>query len=236
MKKTIISLIALAGVVSATDDATIWTFSTNGTYNGTEGASYAGFNFTLSGEMSSRVTTSASTQGVEITPLVGLDSISLTTRGNQDVVGTYNLYVVDSNGTLMAVSSNSVSLDTNNVATEMEFNFTVDSTYGTNKSLTLDTKYYAYLIDSTYLSTNWTSKVIGSTIAGDQINSIQLACYGYGNPNNQEEWGCAGLNRSVLYPNFAPIATVNVHSVPEPTTATLSLLALAGLAARRRRR
>ena len=40
-----------------------------------------------------------------------------------------------------------------------------------------------------------------------------------------------GMNNGVL-----SSITINVASIPEPTTATLSLLALAGLAARRRRR
>lgn len=236
MKKTLIALFALASVAVATDEAVVWTFATNGTYNGTEGASYAGFNFTLSDEMSSRVNATVTPLGESITSRIALDNVTLTTRGGKDVSGTYSLYVVDSTGKLMAVSGNSVTLDTNEKATEMSYDFTTNSSYGMNKELTLDSKYYAFLIETEYMTSNWTTKVIGSEIAGTDVNSIQLACYNYGNNTNQAEWGCAGSDRGVLFENYGPIASVTVHTVPEPTTATLSLLALAGLAARRRRK
>ncbi|MBQ4594548.1 MAG: PEP-CTERM sorting domain-containing protein [Akkermansia sp.] len=66
--------------------------------------------------------------------------------------------------------------------------------------------------------------------------------------SSTEEFGCGafhGENGAVLEGtsyqtvngvNWYSIAQVKMHVAPEPTTATLSLLALAGLAARRRRR
>jgi MYXO-CTERM domain-containing protein len=52
------------------------------------------------------------------------------------------------------------------------------------------------------------------------------------NPNLGSGWGISGgtFTGEVIAPN------PNAPVVPEPTTATLSLLALAGLAARRRRK
>ncbi len=212
-----------------------WTFSTKGTYNDTEGASYAGFNFTLKEEMI-RASVSSTPATAEFLQTLELDYISITTRGGKDVTGTYSMYVVDNAGKLIAVAANNITLDTDNVATAMKFNFAENSSYGNNLTLTAGSKYYAYILDSAWMSNNWSEIQIGATIPGSNISSIQLAAYKYGNNTAQAEWGCATLNRGVVFENFAPIATVSVHSIPEPTTATLSLLALAGLAARRRRK
>ena len=230
-------LMAMAGLVVAAEETSEWTFTSTGTYNGREGASFPGMNFTLGADMSGdRVSITSTPEGAALTQILVLDSISITTRGNQDVTGTFNMYVVDETGKLMAVASNSVTLDTNNVATAMVFDYTQSSSYGDNAALSTGVKYYALLLNSSYMDEHWTDYEIGSTIPGNHVNSIQLAAYGVGNSTAQAEWGCAGAGRTALIENFIPIATVKVHTIPEPATATLSLLTLAGLAARRRRK
>ena len=228
---------ALACMAVATEESPAWTFSTNGTYNGTEGAGVAGLTFVLSNDMSSRVTIDAPESSPYLSSEFALDSVTLTTRGGKNITGEYSMYVVDSVGTLVAVAGNSITLNTNNVATAMNFNFTTSSSYGTNGTLTLGEKYSALLVQTSYMAQNWTTYAIGDVVPGTDVNSIQLAMYSYGNETNSAEWIAAAANQGTQFPGFAPIASVTVHAIiPEPATATLSLLALAGLAARRRRR
>ena len=237
MKKTLIALMTMACMAVATDESPAWTISTNGTYNGTEGAAVAGLSFILSNDMSSRVTIEAPSTSSYLTSELAIDSITLTTRGGKDVTGEYSMYIVDSVGTLVAVAGNTITLDTNNVATEMNFSFTTKSAYGSNASLTLGEKYSALLVTTSYMTENWTNYAVGDVVPGGDVNSIQLAMYSYGNETNSAEWIAAGASQATQFPGFAPIASVTVHSIiPEPATATLSLLALAGLAARRRRK
>ena len=237
MKKTLIALMAMASMAVATEESPAWTFSTNGTYNGTEGAGVAGLTFVLSNNMSSRVTIEAPSTSSYLSSELAIDSITLTTRGGKDITGEYSMYIVDSVGTLVAVAGNTITLDTNNVATAMNFDFTSNSAYGSNASLTLGEKYSALLITTSYMTNNWTNYAVGDVVPGNHVNSIQLAMYNYGNETNSAEWIAAGASQATQFPGFAPIASVTVHSIiPEPATATLSLLALAGLAARRRRK
>jgi len=237
MKKTMMALMAMAGLAVAAEETSEWTFTSSGKYNGTEGAPYPGMNFTLGTDMSAdRVSITSTPEGATLTQTLVLDSISITTRGGQNVTGTYSMYVVDESGKLMAVASNSITLNTGKVATDMVFDYTHSSSYGDNATLSTGVKYYAFLLQSSYMEKNWTDYEIGSIIPGSHVNSIQLAAYGVGNNTAQAEWGCAGANRSVMIEKFTPMATVKVHTIPEPATATLSLLTLAGLAARRRRK
>ena len=75
-------------------------------------------------------------------------------------------------------------------------------------------------------------------------NSVQLPNLGYGfDLENLRSWGTSTIDNSgswALDPNAITYIIITkdlpVEGVPEPATATLSLLALAGLAARRRRK
>ena len=221
MKKTLIAIVALAGVAMGAGDSL--TLSTAPLYNGTEGGSYAGIAFTLGADDSSRFTM---TEG-ELTELVTLTSISLTERG-----GNYNfpddrvLYITNTDKLYLGSSAIYTKAEGSDVAV---FDFANSITLNTN------TTYYAYIIDSNSVA-SWEAGV--TKVAAGQFYSAPLAAVGGSlTGSTAANWGF--LNKDGLASTgFAPMMSITVSNinVPEPTTATLSLLALAGLAARRRRR
>ena len=81
------------------------------------------------------------------------------------------------------------------------------------------------------------------TISGGSDHTVALASISAGSWSgvttfDTTDWASKNNNYDDVGTNAAPLVSLSVTtaSVPEPTTATLSLLALAGLAARRRRK
>lgn len=219
MKKKIITLLALAGVAIGAEESL--TLSTVPEYNGTEGGSYAGVSFNLGAANADRFTLT----GGELTSLVTLTTISLTERGNNDLDADRILYITDANNVYLGSSS----VFTKETGTDIAvFNF--------NDSITLSTSatYYAYLCTSASDDT-WT--VGKTTVPAGQYYSGQLAAAGGAlTSTGAAEWGLLNGQKSTAAAGYAPVMSIEVKTVPEPATATLSLLALAGLAVRRRRK
>ncbi len=109
------------------------------------------------------------------------------------------------------------------------------TTFETPITLALETPYYAFYVTDA----NVQDLKVGDTLTVASVSPVNLMAQGgagaYTNPNT--DFGTAqGL--APFGPNYAPIGYLTVtknSNVPEPTTGTLSLLALAGLCIRRRK-
>ncbi len=195
------------------------TFSTAPEYNGSQGGNYAGIVFTLGANDPDRFALT----GEIATPMVDLVSISLTERGNNDLAADRILYVTDSNNVYLGSSS---------VFTKAEGSDVAVFDFGGSITLNVSDTYYAYLLTS---ASDDTWKVGETVVPGGQYYSGQLAAAGGSlTTGNAANWGLVNGQKSLASTGFAPVMSIEV--IPEPATATLSLLALAGLAARRRRR
>ena len=215
-------LAALASAPAMADDTYTIGIATN-TTSGSYG-NYYGWTMTLT---ESYLDTTLNDQEAELaTTSVLLNSVSLQKRVDGDLsnntayLAIYE-YVGNGNvGTLVGVSTNTVTEDT--VSQTPAYNTFEFS------GVTLDaTKQYQYL----YVSTNNTDAL--STFSGYQANAVKFGCQ---LTNDLEEglYKDNGLNSTEG--NYMPNVSFSVTATPEPTTATLSLLALAGLCARRRRK
>lgn len=138
-------------------------------------------------------------------------------------------YVMDSEGTLLAVSTGSYKSSATN-----PWSWSFD-----NLVLKTDQTYRLVLIDATAKNN---LPAIGETIT-DMTGKYSSARISVGSLTTGTGANLAVLSGNATdintYGNNAPYLTVtgtHTHTVPEPATATLSLLALVGLAARRRRK
>ena len=206
MKKTIIALMAMAGVAMGAE------------YDMTAGGDlYAGA-FTLSFSIE--------------------DTLSVS--GAYDIVGAYyqvnngngytvNAFQLNSNGTLTLNRGKSLTLTGGAI--------TNDSALTTQDFSTFTANGEAYILGAG----NYVIEYLGGTndeAAADlYLNDVKVASF-TGGKHNMNGAQSGGLALDLLTnDSYSAIQGKPVTpSIPEPTTATLSLLALAGLAARRRRR
>ena len=204
MKKTIIALMAMAGVAMGAE------------YDITAGGNlYAGA-FTLSFTLEENFAVS----------------------GDYDILAAYyqvngnsynvNAFQLNSNGSLTLNRGGALSSTT----------LTNDVTTGTqDSSLFKTTEGTAYTLGAGDYVIEYLGGTNGSAAAELYLNDVLVASFTGGNHNmNGSQGGGLALklqtNDSYSVIQGKPVTP----SIPEPTTATLSLLALAGLAARRRRR
>ncbi len=205
MKKSLIALMALAGVAAAA------TITEDGTMTA-GGDLYAGafdFSFTLT----------------ETSIVTGdYDILLAYYQVNSGANYTVNAFQLSSSGVLTLNRGKSLTLTdgalTNDSAlTTNDFStFTAD---GTNYTLTTPGTYTVDYLGGTN----------GSAAADLYLDGVKVASFTGGN-HNMNGTMTDGLTLNVKVND----AYVVAPAVPEPTTATLSLLALAGLAARRRRK
>ena len=201
-----------------------WILSTAPEYDGSQGGSYSGVCFTLASGDTERF----SVTGGELTAKVALSSISLTERGNNDLAADRVLYITDSNNTYLG-SSALFTKETGSDVAVFDFGGTI--------TLNTAETYYAYLLIESG-DDNW---IVGeTTVPARQYHSGQLAAAGGSlTADNAANWGLLNAQQGYASTGYTPVMSISVTalpSVPEPATATLSLLALAGLAARRRRK
>ncbi len=241
MKKTLMTALlglVMTGAASAAYtlgevDYTTTTGMSTGSDNGT--ASY--FKFTLSNDLfngtatASNAITTASDASTSFTEVVGLTSIEVVSRyGNDSAVLPATLKITDVNGNLVATSSSSVKngnvrhydvFDSADYWTRFSFTFSFDEL---SSQLTVGETYTATFYDAN----------------GD---AMQVGMIASKNGSGTGEGVAAAVMGTT--PNYQPAGLVisttslveeTTPAVPEPTTATLSLLALAGLCARRRRK
>lgn len=252
MKKTIIALLALGGVAAAEDYTLTSTLSKN--YNVT----YHGFYLNLSEHV--KYTNTGITE--ELTQNVELKSLDLQFASNNSALGnTFQFVVLDNTSSKILGYSSTVGVVSNSTNTTYEF-VAADGTSPLTLSSTATYRYLAVLDDvvdiisadttKNYIYNGGNSSSVttgtseaGTTISGglvvvsgrahaDQTNAYADCLYISG-ANGTSASQSNGYNLHVV-PTNIKVATITSAAVPEPTTATLSLLALAGLAARRRRR
>ncbi len=222
MKKTLIALMALTGLAMAD------TYTASTPAKSADGAQGNYYGFTLSFDNSSYLTTDVPA-GTEL----NLDSITLQSR-----TGDYSfddmkvaVYEFEADGTVGAFLGTSSTVQ---FATNTTFTLTFDG-ITVNSSDRYQFLYVKAATDDTTLDTfegyqaaamNW-----GTSVTNSFAGTI---------PGGWGTYKSNGLNS--WEGNYVPVTTVTLSTpavapaVPEPATATLSLLALAGLAARRRRK
>ncbi len=204
MKKTLIALMALAGVAAAatiTEDGTI-------TADGNLFAGAFDFSFTLT----------------ETAIVTGDYDLLLAYYQANGGDYTVNAFKLSSDGVLTLERGKNLTLS--------EGALTSASTMGINNTSTFTADGTAYTLSApgTY-TVDYLGGTNGEAAADLYLDGVKVASFTGGNHNmNGAQAGGLTLNVKVNGDYVAAPA------VPEPTTATLSLLALAGLAARRRRK
>lgn len=241
MKKTLISVLALSGVAMATTFTT-----TNSVTSSASDYGCKGFIFNLNG---SALTTTSSPNGSTIEGLVKLESITLTTGSTSGWAGDgkFSLVITDTDFSIVGWST---TISTANKS-DYSWSFVAGAK---NESVILDSsKSYLVLADSatsftagdTLIKNNKIIRLGSSAVSDygtDKLDFASTSATLYSglefitvaDPGDNNAYESYTIDNSTRYAPKVTIVTTSV--VPEPTTATLSLLALAGLAARRRRK
>ena len=240
MKKTIVALMALAGVAMA--DTQVWDLSTSVTsgaylYDATTGlfTDNAGVDGTVLNETDGggKIQTNISfTLNLTEAKKVISDTLIL----NMDMGGDIGLCVTTTGlastwGGTTSSSRGSVSYDTlladsgvfTNADGDKCITLTFVETYGSGVQVWSNT---TKLINDGSLKSSGNTSLTSIYANNDIIEALQFA----------PGWeGDAIVDTNAAF-SAAVIEKLGAPAIPEPTTATLSLLALAGLAARRRRK
>ena len=235
---------ALAGMATATEQAGSFTQATNNNQGG-----YAGFTFNLSADW-------LTASPAEIEEYTAFELTSITLQGAETWFRLYNanndsgLVILDNSNAVVGKSNWDPSIGSatsvggkNSYPLTYSFLTTtvVGETSTTTSSLTLD------------LDTDYKVVIYGNKTAFDNltVGTTLTSLAGSENPNETAPIVAAGLRLDYNASNTTgvmigsggaadatafPTVSFSGQLVPEPTTATLSLLALAGLAARRRRK
>ena len=240
MKKTLVLLLAACSSAMATDSITLSSIAT-GNYNQTT----HGFYLSLSSDELQTATS------ITLPKIATLESITL--KGNNANVGvnvTYGLVVLSkTDNTVLGYSTGT---QTSGKDVDTTFSFTTLSgdgltlnTADTYRFITVSSGVLNLFTDSTktYVYNAGGTGTAAATTSGDTVTITQgLTAPGMRwdyNTGNSVDDCCAIFSANIGSGTgtYSPIvSSMKINLVPEPTTATLSLLALAGLAARRRRK
>lgn len=253
MKKTLIALVALTGAaMAANEDSLLWTLDfTGGSYAITTGAAWTGGSYapstgwgsqdfnTTAGALTSDGDKKVALEGAN--PGVGLGSeftltmnVNLTGTGGNDTSDTaYWIVSLNQNQGSWYIGAQYDTTTQQVVVGNANHTLTNVASYGTYalsdiKTITLTMEGALNAAGTFTIYVNDQKAAEATVAAGDR----------HGN---------AGFNNGVVFMNkmsehdgvAGSITSASLYSgvlVPEPATATLSLLALAGLAARRRRK
>ncbi len=235
MKKTLITTALACGLAfaAAADDTTTYS-TTNSASTTVNNAWFNGFTFTLDSDFaSSRLTTTATAGELAFADQnqVSLDSITVNIRSVQGT--SVGLALTNASGMVLTVSDNSVTSTGNQTWTF------------TNTSIsTTEQLYFVYFNAAADAGVS-----VGTTLtAGQMVMAGGSKMIQYGNQTGVDSLYMLGNNQSknmsANKQSYAPMLTIATSSIPtppapsipEPATATLSLLALAGIAVRRRRK
>lgn len=247
MKKTLITLMALAGLAIGAES---YDYSlTLSTGNATSaGNNYYGFTIAL-GTSYGAITTTMGDQLITVMnedmTQYALNTITLTTRnggngGNDPIKIAIYEYATDGTvGEFVGLSSSSVEFPGDGKEAEFEFE---------NVTLAANTRYQFLFVageataltltdvsaEGSTLFSNYQAVAKNWDLTMTNSNGGQNLTSGWGTYKNNSANSHEG--QYLPYVQLATTVTSKYAYVPEPATATLSLLALAGLAARRRRR
>lgn len=232
MKRTIIALMLLVGLTSAADLTLTTGITYNGQlYNGYTNPNVAGLDYTF-GNWPGSISGAPLTFSIDLNSLFGSGEI-----GNTDIITVTTLTVkvnswgwgMDGNRYVsLSVAGNDAYSYTQQIVNNPEY------VVRNSGELTLSNLNLGGLTKNDKLT---------FTIDGGSDHSVALAGSTAGtwtgvDPFDTTNWGSKGTGYTEVGTNAAPLVSLNVTTapIPEPATATLSLLALAGLAARRRRK
>lgn len=249
MKKTMIAMLAMAGAAFATEaDQIDWTFSNYMSNLDPSTASAltqyytsSGIQFSLTADSTAYKAT-ASEGGAELPDWLFLDSVTLHTVNNANS----NMYGIlcDSAGNVVTVSDNK---STCSAQGDLTFNFS-------DTKVVMGEKYEIVFFSSVqqdhqgmlnYIANNNWSYAAGSTNTAHTNIQLPALTLNAGSGSGYTGDGTIlmmngnkpqGMDSTSLFQGkqYMPAITITAHT-PEPATATLSLLALAALAARRKR-
>ena len=245
MKKTLVLLLAACSSAMATDSITLSSIA-SGNYNQTT----HGFYLSLSSDELQNATS------ITLPEIATLESITLkgpnaaVNSQNVTLVATYGLVVLsETDNTVLGYSTGT---QTSGKDVDTTFSFTTLSGEGltlntadTYRFITVSSGVLDLFTDSTktYVYNAGGTGTAAATTSGDTVTITQgLTAPGMRwdyNTGNSVDDCCAIFSANIGSGTgtYSPIvSSMTINLVPEPTTATLSLLALAGLAARRRRK
>ncbi len=242
MKKTLVALLALGSLAMAGEKTL--TFTTDTKDVSANGGSYNGIVFTLSDN--SRLDADFAYGSAKTFNLTSIDVLVRT--GSYSWGENTCMYIVDENRTLVAMSEGV----TDNVSGGDSVTFQFDKTSSliqsgkanANAPLTIGSTYYAYFANTNNIEhRDWNPGVKGIGETVEHLNSVgkQLSAYGQypgtTTPSDLAFLASTDTILSMTAESYAPMVGIHgtIQSVPEPTTGSLSLLALAGLCARRRK-
>ena len=255
MKKTLITLLALCGVASATDATLVWDLSFNDlnqtvVTNGS-GNDYSTLTIAMNGStVTDGICATPANNRVTITDSAAtlrmMDSFSFVVKGGADVA-------VANWGVLFGLGEDNswnikVANNTNGNLTFLEEGYNISDKVGSTATPYGSMGTYIVTVDNggkTQAGTSTAALTLyynGAQVATGTLGAINcttqpLDTFALGGRNigvgNATDFSFTNVQ---LYSGVLSATQISQLSVPEPTTATLSLLALAGLAARRRRK
>lgn len=255
MKKTLITLLALCGAASATDATLVWDLSFNNlnqtvVTNGS-GNDYSSLTITMNGStVTDGICATPANNRVTITDSAAtlrmMDSFSFVVKGGADVaVANWGILfgLGEANGWNIKVANNA-----SGNLTLLEEGYGISDKIGSTATpygsmgtyiVTVDNGGKTQAQSSTAALTLYYNgvEVASGTLAAGNCTAEKLDTFALGGRNygagNATDFS---FTNAQLYSGVLSATQISQLSVPEPTTATLSLLALCGLAARRRRK
>lgn len=223
---TLAALMAGFAYATPAGDAVELTYSSNITSTSYNGGEYSGVQFNIQGALDVNLLQLEGESPLEALPsVVTLNSLTIKSRPNNTTASTVYAALLDDEGKILTLSNNS-----SRASNGANYSFTFDS-----YEISTTTTYSVALLSSKDGLTT------GSVLSTNKANA-QLAAWG-GNlmATNTANLGLLKKNdystqESTGYiPDITLGITAATPAVPEPATATLSLLTLVGLATRRRR-
>ena len=238
MKKTLLLLTLAASLLglsyAADSNSTTDEQSVTLTFSNTEkepagntgGGHWSGIAFTLSSDPSRLAVTCEGLTDIPSFSTFDLDSISIKMRPNQSWEDTAAYIIDDATNTVLAHSTDT----TGAVSGGTMASFSFDSL-----TLNVNTGYKLILVNASQINDAYIA--VGNTLAGNYRVNREMAAFSAGESTGMAECGFPNGIDGFTANAYAPVVSIQGHIlIPEPTTAALSLLALAGLVSRRRRR
>lgn len=194
---------------------------------GNSGGSYCGVAFTLSNDPTRFDVTCEGLTEVPSFSTFDLESISIKVRGGQSWADTAAYIIDDTSNTVLAHSTNTTGTLSGGDMASFQFD---------SLTLNVDTGYKLIFVDASQIDEAYIA--VGENLTGNYRQNRQMAAFSTGESTSMTECGFPNGIDGTTSNGYAPVVSIQGRTqlIPEPTTATLSLLALAGLVARRRRK
>ncbi len=240
MKKTLLllTLVVSLGLAYAADSnstneeqTVALTFSNTGRQGavdvGNDGGHWYGIAFTLSSELSRLDVTCEGLTDIPSFSTFDLESISIKVRGGKSWADTAAYIIDDTTDTVLAHSTNTTGALSSGTMASFQFD---------SLTLNVGTGYKLIFVNASQINDSYIA--VGEVMTGDYRVSREMAAFAAGESTDAAECGFTDGISGTAADGYAPVVSIQGQArlIPEPTTATLSLLALAGLVARRRRR